>query len=216
MNPDVQAAITLINSIFVANGVQAITGTNSNAVLNAMIAALYEITGNNEDLDTAAKNNLVAAINELKNQIDAIDAINKFTGGADPNVEPPNGGDFDTGDIYIQTTETGAIAYWIYTGIEPSIGWLNLTANLSSVLYTSQSLSLAQKKQALKNLGWIEIGGNLFEYKRNPNNNTVGFIAGDIAVNGFIDANTFGRLLVYVSGTPTNINSWNQVDVISL
>lgn len=213
MNPNVLAALNLINSIFVTNGQQEITGANSNPVLVAMLNSLYGITGNNQSLSTSVKTNLVAAINELKDGIDGINPINLYTGGADPNVEPPNGGDIDVLDFYTQTDIGGAIALWLYTGI-PGLGWLNLTQTVSAVLFTEQNLSVAQKKQALKNLGYIEIGGNLFEYRRNPNNNTIGFIPGDIALNGWITSTNFGRLLVYVSGDATNITSWNVLDNI--
>lgn len=211
MNPAVQNALNLINSIVIANGNQEITGTNLNAVLNAMLDSLYEITGNNEDLDTTYGADLVGAINEVFHLIDDIQSINIYSGNADPNVTPPNGGNTNVGDIYIRTLSGQAVQYWVKTGITGSV-WIDLTANSNAVIYTPQTLTNPQKQQALLNLGYILIEGNLFEYKRNPNNNTSGILAGDIAVNGWIAPNNFGKLLVYVSGTETNIASWNIID----
>lgn len=211
MNPAVQNAINLINSIVIANGNQEITGTNLNAVLNAILNSLYETTGNVLDLDTTFNANLVGAVNELFYMIGNIDAINIYNGSSDPNVTPPNGGNTNVGDIYIRTLSGEAVQYWVKTGITGSV-WIDLTANSNAVIYTPQTLTNPQKQQALLNLGYILIEGNLFEYRRNPNNNTSGIVAGDIAVNGWIAPNNFGKLLVYVSGTPTNIASWNIID----
>lgn len=213
MNPVITAIIAAINSNIVTNGEQNITAVILNPILDGIVDTLYGIAGNNQDLQTAAKNNLVAAINELKNQLDLINPIEHYNGGADPNVEPPNGGDFNVLDFYTQTGVGGAEALWIYTGV-PSIGWLNLTGNLNSVLYTAQNLTIPQKKQALLNLGYIEINENIFEYRRNPANATVGIIPGEIALNGWVTPTQFGKLLIYVGGTVTNSSSWNIVDSI--
>lgn len=215
MNPDVEAAIEAINDYIITNGNQEITAAILNPILLQIINSLYDITGNNEDLSTDDKSNLVAAINELKESINDLDPISLYNGGDDPNVTPPNGGDFNVLDFYTKTGVSGAESLWIYTGIEPSIGWLNLTGSLSAVMFTVQSLTEAQKKQALKNLGYIEIGGQLFEYRKKMGSVSVGIAAGDIALNGWISPTRFGELLVYVSGSPTLLASWDVVNEIN-
>lgn len=184
--------------------------------LIALLDALSARMGNLPSLTTVVKTSLVAAINSIKTDLDSItNQLDVQFGTADPNdVSPPI---YSIGTLYVRQDNVGGnivnTEMWIFTGVE-DVGWANLTQTFSAVLFTPQTLSLSEKTQALKNLGYIEIEGNLFEYKRNPNNNTIGIVAGDIALNGWITATNFGRLLIYVSGSPTSVASWNVVDNI--
>lgn len=129
MNPAVQAAINAINAQIIANGNQNITANILNPILLMIENSLYGITGNNQNLETATKVNLVAAINEIKNAVDEITGIKLYTGGENPNIEPPNGGDYNVLDFYTKTGVFGAESLWIYTGV-PGIEWLNLVDGL--------------------------------------------------------------------------------------
>lgn len=55
----------------------------------------------------------------------------------------------------------------------------------------------------------ILIGGNVFDYRPMPDNNTGAPAAGDIACNGWITGTRFGLILVYVAGDPALIGSWD-------
>lgn len=134
MNPAVLVALNLINEIFVANGNQEITGTNSNPVLKAILNSLYGITGDTEYLTTFDKTNLVSAINEVNDLVGQINSIKLFSGDSNPNALPPNGGDFELRDFYAQTSGGGNIALWIYTGVGVN-GWVNL--NKEEVLFVN-------------------------------------------------------------------------------
>lgn len=125
---------------------------------------------------------------------------------------------YKIGDFYVQTstgTSSGNVqSVWMYLGYHTGEEWINLAGSGSSILYTAQTLSATQKRQVLKNLGWIEIGGNLFEYKKRPDNPGLSVQAGDIAVNGWISSTRFGKLLVFSSGEHDQIGSWNVLDEI--
>lgn len=207
--------IQLWNLLFPDNDTREISPQDLRDGLVSFLNAFSARIGNLPNLTTDVKTSIVNAINSLVTRIANLEIrFEPQFGNADPNDVPPVINEY--GAIYIQQEVQGMsvvdIGYWIYSNVQ-NVGWINITS-LNSVLYTPQTLSLSQKKQALKNLGWIEIGGNIFEYKRNPNNVTVGFFPGDIALNGWIGPTNFGKLLVYVSGDATNIASWNVIDNI--
>lgn len=233
MNPQYLAALALIDEIFVANGNQEITGTNSNPVLRAILQSLYSITGNNLELETVAKDNLVDAINEVNGLVSQIDSIQLYTGSPNPNTTPPNGGNTNVLDFYSQTSAGNAIALWIKTGI-PGIGWLNLTENQIEFVTNLPTTGVGYKLYLRRSdytlwaynvlsipASWIQVGntnntilinGNKFEYKKKPTNITSNIEAGDFAVNGWVSDTEFGKYLIYVSGAPTDISSWTILD----
>lgn len=240
MNPQIQAALNLINQVFVANGAQEITATNSNPVLIAILQSLYGLTGNNLELDTTAKDNLVDAINEVNGLVSQLNSIQLYEGSADPNVVPPNSGDTNILDFYQQTESGNAIALWISTGVA-GLGWLNLTSKdvlVSANLPTSGVVgkiyvrtidntlwrwelggSIQYPNPTFVQLGssipTILINGNSFLYRKRPTNLTNNIVAGDIATMGWINNNDFGIRLVYVSGIPTSSSSWTIEDAIN-
>lgn len=151
------------------------------------------------------------------------DVAEKYYGDiANPNTEsiplPPGPillNPFKIGDLYIQTStgdESGNVqSVWLFLKLHSGNQWLRLEKSESSaVLFSNQNLTAAQIRQVKLNLGWIEINGNLFELKKNPSNDLSSKVPqlGDLAINGWIDANKFGKLLIYKSGNPTLITSW--------
>lgn len=207
--------IQLWNLLFPDNDSREISEQDLRDGLIAFLNTLSTRIGNLPGLNTYVKTSLVAAINELVSRLGNLE--DRFTpqfGNADPNDVPPVINEY--GAIYIQQEVAGMsvvdVGYWVYSNVQ-NVGWINITS-LNSVLYTPQNLSLAQKKQALLNLGWIEINGNIFEYRRNPSNMGFAITAGEIAVNGWVSPTRFGKLLIYVSGDPSNSASWNIVDYI--
>lgn len=122
------------------------------------------------------------------------------------------------GDLYIQTTtgdvEGERLAVWFFVGLQSGVKWIDISSNSSAVLYTVQTLTGAQQRQALKNLGYIQINGNLFEYRKRPSNPGFVIVAGDVALNGWITDSRFGKILTYRSGDPTEIASWDVLEEI--
>ena len=59
---------------------------------------------------------------------------------------------------------------------------------------------------------YIEIEGNKFEYIPNFGSDGSTFQTGDIAINGRIDASTYGKLLMYTGGLPSLFASWKTIE----
>ena len=60
----------------------------------------------------------------------------------------------------------------------------------------------------------ITINGNQFTYKPIMGNDGTSFQSGDLALNGWISQNEFGKVLSYNSGDGTLITSWNIIESI--
>ena len=60
----------------------------------------------------------------------------------------------------------------------------------------------------------IYIEGNPFEYIPIVGNSGSSFVTGDIAMNGWINQTTFGKILSYVSGDATELGSWEIIEQI--
>lgn len=67
-----------------------------------------------------------------------------------------------------------------------------------------------QHKQ--KNTIYIE--GNPFEHVPIVGNDGSSFEAGDLAINGWINQTTYGKILSYVSGDATQVGSWEIIEQI--
>lgn len=134
MNEEIQQLIDNINAVITTNGNEEITGDILNSILNEMVSVLYGITGDPQYLNTFAKDNLVDAINELDDLLGQINTIKLFSGTQDPNTFDVNGGEYEVRDFYMQTSNLGTIALWIYTGVI-GVQWLNLTSKDSDVIF---------------------------------------------------------------------------------
>lgn len=89
-----------------------------------------------------------------------------------------------------------------------------LTTEINPVEYSEQTLSEAEQKQALKNLGIIviKIEGNSFYLIKKPGNTGSNVQPGDMAVNGF-GATGFKNMLEFISGNPKLFSNWNTFTV---
>lgn len=89
------------------------------------------------------------------------------------------------------------------------------SSTTEAVLYTPQNLNLNQRTQALLNLGFIQIEGNLFGFrKKNPFSlsGQPTIEPGDYALNGFADDDYY-LALEYVGGNPKLFASWQVVNL---
>lgn len=136
MDEDISQLIDNINAVIKTNGNEEITGEILNSILNQIVSVFYGITGDKQYLNTETKDNLVDAINELQDLLGQINTIKLLSGTANPNTVPPNGGDYEVRDFYMQTSNLGTIALWIYTGVI-GVEWLNLTAKESDIVFVS-------------------------------------------------------------------------------
>lgn len=208
MNTQIQQALDLINDIFVANGAQEITGENSNAVLQKIVYSIYSLTGDNTDLETVAKDSLVEAINEVNGLVNQLNSIKLYTGTEDPNVTPPNGGNFNTLDFYMRQQNVGGnmvnIDLFINTSI-PGVNWLSLLNKdnifVSTLPTTGDSTKLYIRTsdntlwRFVSGLGvWAQLGvggyrewtvqGNVFQLRKKTGNVGAGLQVGDFLLNG--------------------------------
>lgn len=60
----------------------------------------------------------------------------------------------------------------------------------------------------------ISIEGNLFWYHPIMGNDGDGFEVGDLAINGWISQNKWGKVLSYNGGDPTLFSGWDEIETI--
>lgn len=60
----------------------------------------------------------------------------------------------------------------------------------------------------------ISIEGNLFWYKPIMGNNGESFEVGDLAIDGWISQNRFGKVLSYNGGDPSLFSGWDIIESI--
>lgn len=60
----------------------------------------------------------------------------------------------------------------------------------------------------------ISIEGNLFWYHPIMGNDGESFEVGDMAINGWISQNKWGKILSYNGGDPTLFSGWDEIETI--
>lgn len=63
-------------------------------------------------------------------------------------------------------------------------------------------------------INYIQIEGNSFEYKPITSNDGSDFEIGDLALNGWINENEFGKILAYTGGNPELFESWEVIESV--
>lgn len=116
-----QTALEEIQQWIVANGNQEITADVLRPVLEEMLQACKDTTGELSDLSTADQSNLVAAINEIKSTLDSLNTttagVQIYYGTDDPTITPPT--TFKSADFYLErTVDNDPIQLWQYNGFE--------------------------------------------------------------------------------------------------
>ena len=91
------------------------------------------------------------------------------------------------------------------------LAFVGNTINVAD-LSTGDSLQVQISASISQAAPYILIEGNKFEYIPIFESNGSTFQAGDIAINGRIDASTYGKLLMYTSGDPTLFASWKIIE----
>lgn len=182
----------LINSVVYTNANQEITAALMNPMLIAMLTQPNDAIGDLGDLDTTTQTNLVSAINEVFNIVDSYTTeITVHTGTNDPNVVPP--ASFQAPDIYKRVVAGDVLGVWMYNGTS----WISI---------------IPTENPPEKH---VTIGGNLFEWRQHPNNaGNDDPDNGDVALNGWIDENTWGKLLSFQGGDWTDINNWEILEQV--
>lgn len=61
---------------------------------------------------------------------------------------------------------------------------------------------------------YIKIEGNVFEYRPIIGNNGSSFVIGDLALNGWISQNSFGKILSYNGGNAALFSGWDVIESI--
>lgn len=118
--PTYSEALQKINTYIVANGNNEITANVLNPILKIMLDFANNTIGNLEDLTTDEKENIVAAINSLKENIENINtnSVQLYTEVYNPNTTPP--ASFKYADFYMQLdfSTSEPIKLWQWNGFE--------------------------------------------------------------------------------------------------
>lgn len=186
------AVLALINQYIIANGNKEITGPILNQVLLAMLAQPNDKVGELADLDTADKTDIVSAINELFTSIGNLSIpFTVHTGADDPNVTPPAA--YEAPDFYVRVQGGNTSAVYIYNGTD----WIQFI----------QVENPPEKH--------IYINGNLFELRKMPTNGDPDNPEpGDVALNGWLNQDTFAKVLSFNGGDPTDLGNWEVLEQI--
>lgn len=115
--------LAMIQVAIVANDNNEITADVLRPIMEAMVSQPNDVIGVLTDLSTIEQTNIVAAINELSQDIQNLTGVVVHTGQNDPNTTPPD--EFSVTDHYLQTSGSTNIALWQYTGID----WVRISAN---------------------------------------------------------------------------------------
>lgn len=176
--------IALWNLLYPDNVQRLISPQKHREGLIALLNAISARIGSLPLLQTAAKNSIVAAINELVSRLEVIeDTLTPLYGTADPNVTQPAGFTGLIGQIYLQQTivdgNVESIAYWIYTGVKdyewaklnPITGGSGSTNRHTYHTYSgNDTISLPS---GATDVYWISINNTIFQ-----KNADVGFTIG--------------------------------------
>lgn len=109
-----QEALTEIANFIVANGNNEITADVLRPILEGIVQACQDTTGDLNDLDTSEKSNLVAAINEVLGMFstDTGNVVRTHNGVNDPNAIAPV--DFGFADFYLQYEALTSVPIALY------------------------------------------------------------------------------------------------------
>jgi|SRR6478609_4243214 len=117
--PTYAEVLTQINTYIVANGNNEITANVLNPILQLMSDFTNNTIGDLSTLTTDDIDNIVAAINSLKQNFDDLvnNGVQLYTGTADPNVTPPPS--YKYADFYMQLDiDTTPLQLWQWNGFE--------------------------------------------------------------------------------------------------
>ena len=138
--PNYSEVINQINTYIVANGNNEITANVLNPILKLLTDFANNSMGDFDALTTDASDNLVAAINSLKQNIEDSEnnSVKLHTGIDNPNITPP--ASFNYADYYMQIDEldNSAIQLYQWTGYEwRSIGFTSQTDYRQKIFLTT-------------------------------------------------------------------------------
>lgn len=118
--PTYATVLNQLNTFIVANGNNEITANVLNPILKLILDFANNTIGDLEDLTTDEKENIVAAINSLKENIENINtnSVQLYNGVDDPYTTPP--ASFTYADFYMQLdfTTSEPIKLWQFNGFE--------------------------------------------------------------------------------------------------
>lgn len=138
--------LLLINSNVVPNNNNEITANVLRPILVEMLQQPNELIGLLSNLNTSDNSNLVAAINELKDQVDQMNNIGIYQGVGTPNLNTslnPNVADF-----YSEVDLNGdPVDLWIYNGAQ----WVSIN-NSNNVSYNPQTPTPLEQQTARDNI----------------------------------------------------------------
>ena len=137
-----------------------------------------------------------------------------------------------TGDLYFFVSNTSNVEN--FSGSRIYINEIELFANLSEPTITTNSFfawqltipseyfidgnsytyNIWDRKIETDERKKIIIEGNRFEHVPIVGNDGSSFKAGDLAINGWINQTTYGKILSYVSGDATEVGSWEIIEQI--
>lgn len=138
--------LLLINSNVIPNNNNEITANVLRPILVEMLQQPNELIGLLSNLNTSDNSNLVAAINELKDQVDQMNNIGIYQGVGNPNLNTslnPNVADF-----YSEVDLNGdPVDLWIYNGAQ----WVSVN-NSNNVSYNPQTPTILEQQTARDNI----------------------------------------------------------------
>ena len=126
----IDTAITNIENAIIENGNEEITADVLRPLLVGLANAVKGEIGNLENLDTASADDLVSAINELKELCDTLTGVVILTGTADPNETPPIG--YELGNYYARYLGSTLISFWQYNGNK----WVQVIGQDKNIIVT--------------------------------------------------------------------------------
>lgn len=138
--------LQLINSNVIPNNNNEITANVLRPILVEMLHQPNELIGLLSDLNTSDNSNIVAAINEIKDQVDQMNNIGIYQGVGNPNLNTslnPNVADF-----YSEVDLNGdPVDLWIYNGAQ----WVSVN-NSNNVSYNPQTPTPLEQQTARDNI----------------------------------------------------------------
>ncbi|HET8838500.1 MAG TPA: hypothetical protein VFM82_05835 [Flavobacteriaceae bacterium] len=159
--------LLLIQQNIVQNNNEEITADVLRPILEEMLKQPNLLIGNLDDLSTDDKTSIVAAINELQQEINSDEGVVIHYGTGTPNNTPP--ASFDLTDYYVQQSGSVTLGMWQWNGNE----WSKI-----------ENIPAARE---------ILINNQNFRLAKGINNTAAGIEIGDIATGGCFHDPTYNQ-----------------------
>lgn len=195
--PTYAQVIALINQYIITNGNNEITANILNPVLQFITNFANNTIGDLDDLTTDQQDDIVSAINSIKQNFD--DLVNKgiqlHTGINNPNIIPPSS--YNYADFYMQLDiDQNPVYLWQWNGLEwttdmiiPEIVGVNMI-DFARLTVAQQNFNIPVNAIAI----WAEVNGTTY-YKQTANNasefNTFTQSGNVVSFKSFLDINEY-------------------------